>query len=107
MKPLGPLLLAMSSLGMSGCAMLAGNAGPPARSVTLGGESYAVRQITESTWTASAAESRKLLATTPAAMAAFREAVERVSGCSVTDSDYSRQGMQFDAQVSCAGGLGN
>jgi len=102
-----PLLLAVFSIGMSGCALLDGAKDPPARSVTLGGESYNVRQITESTWTASAAESQKILARTPAAMAALQQAVEKASGCSVTDSDYSRKGMQFDAQVSCAGGLQN
>ena len=107
MKPRGLLLLTMASLGMSGCAMLAETAGPPARSVTLGGESYVVRQITESTWTASATGSQKILAGTPAATASLQKAVEMVSGCSVTDSDYSRQGKQFDAQVSCAGSLEN
>ena len=107
MNPHGLLLLAVVSFGMSGCAMLAGNAQPPARSVTLGGESYVIRQITESTWTASAAGSQKILAATPAATASLQKAVEMVSGCSVTDSDYSRQGAQFDAQVSCANGLEN
>ena len=107
MKQCVPWVLAVSSLGMSGCAMLAATAEPPARQVTLGGESYLVRQITESTWTASAAASPKILAKTPATTASLRQAVERVSGCRVTDSDYSRQGTQFDAQVSCAGGLGN
>lgn len=107
MKPHGLLLLAVVSLSMSGCAMLAGNAGPPARSVSLGGDSYIVRQITESTWTASAPGSQKILARTPAATASLQKAVEMVSGCSVTDSDYSRQGTQFDAQVSCAGDLAN
>ena len=107
MSPCGPLLLAVVSFGMSGCAMLAGNAGSPARNVTLGGESYVVRQITESTWTASAAGNQKILTATPAAAASLQKAVEMVSGCSVTDSDYSRQGTQFDAQVSCAGSLAN
>ena len=107
MKQRVPLLLALASLGMSGCAMLTGTTEPPARNVMLGGDSYIVRQITESTWTASAAESQKILAGTPATTASLQKAVEMVSGCSVTDSDYSRQGTQFDAQVSCAGGLEN
>lgn len=107
MKKHVPLLLALASLGMSGCAVLSGNSEPPARSVTLGGESYIFRQITESTWTATAAGSRKIMAATPAATASLQQAVEMVSGCRVTDSDYSRQKTQFDAQVSCAGDLGN
>lgn len=100
-------MLAVSSLGMSGCAMLAANAEPSARKVTVSGEAYLVRQITESTWTASAAASQKIVAKTPVTTASLRQAVESVSGCRVTDSDYSRQGTQFDAQVSCAGDLGN
>ena len=107
MKSRDALVLAAVSLGMGGCAMFAETGGPPARSVTLGGESYVVRQITESTWTASAPGSQKILAGTPAAKASLQKAVEMVSGCSVTDSDYSRQGTQFDAQVSCAGDLAN
>lgn len=107
MKQRAPWLLALASLGTSGCAQLTGNTEPPARSVTLGGESYVVRQITESTWTASAGGSQKTLARTPAATALLQKAVEMVSGCRVSDSDYSRQGTQFDAQVSCAGELAN
>ena len=49
MKLCVPLLLAVFSIGMSGCALLDGAKDPPARSVTLGGESCNVRQITEST----------------------------------------------------------
>jgi hypothetical protein len=107
MKRRSPLLLALASLGMGGCAMPAGTAEPSPRSVTLDGKAYIFRQITESTWTASAAGSQEILEGTPTATAALQKAVELVSGCSVTDSDYSRQGTQFDAQVNCAGSLGH
>lgn len=100
-------LLALATLGACGCTVVAETGGAPSQNVTLGGESFLVRKITESTWTASAAGSQKILAGTQASTASLQQAVERVSGCRVTDSDYSRQGMQFDAQVSCPGGLGN
>ena len=107
MKPLG-LLMAAASLGLGACAKLPPwPAEPPAHTVTLGGEDFFLRQITESTWIANSAENKKILAGTPAATALLRKAVEAVSGCTVTDSDYSRQKMQFDAQVSCAGSLQN
>jgi hypothetical protein len=75
--------------------------------MTLDGKSFRVRQITEGTWTASATGSEKILAQTPTAESSFRHAIEMVSGCRVTDSDYSGHGTQFDAQVSCASGLDN
>lgn len=97
----------LTSFGMSGCAMLALTTEPASRRVTVGSESFMVRQITESTWTVSATGNRQILTETPATTAALEQAVEMVSGCRVTDSDYSRQGTQFDAQVSCKSGLDN
>ena len=80
---------------------------PAVHMMNLDGKSFGVRQITEGTWTASATGKEKILAQTPSAIASLRQAIERVSGCYVTDSDYSQQGTQFDAQVSCASGLDN
>lgn len=99
--------LTLASLGFSGCAMLSAKAEPGVRNVTLGGHSYELSQITDSTWTASASPRPKVLEKSPTATARLQQAVEMVSGCRVTDSDYSRQGTQFDAQVTCSGGLGN
>jgi hypothetical protein len=39
--------------------------------------------------------------------AALLQAIEQRSGCKVTDSDYSRNGTQLDAQVDCASRLKN
>ncbi|MDH6184970.1 hypothetical protein [Polaromonas sp. CG_23.6] len=98
---------AVASLGISGCTLPGVTAEPAPRMMTLDGKSFRVRQITESTWTASAAGNEKILAQTPSAQTSLRQAIEMVSGCRVTDSDYSRQGTQFDAQVSCARSLDN
>lgn len=105
MKPWGLWFLALTSLGMSGCTMLAPGSAAPARKVTVGGESYVVTQITESTWTASATGNQKILSETSGMTASLQQAVEMVSGCRVTDTNYSRQGKQFDAQVSCGSHL--
>ena len=99
----GLMLLAVAALGLGACAWQPGPTEPPARVVTLGDENFYLTQITESTWIASAAGSRKAFAQTLEVTAFLRQAVEAASGCTVTDSDYSRQKMQFDAQVSCAG----
>ena len=101
-------LLAVAGASLTACAPLGlpGDlAAPPAHRLSLGGQSYLVRQITDSTWTVTSTASRAVLASTAGASAALRQAVEIASGCKVTDSDYSSQGRQFDAQVECPGAL--
>ena len=108
MKVTPAWVLAAAILNLTACASLGipGSAGdPPVRWIGVDGESYLVRQITDSTWTVSSSASRKILVSTPSATAKWRQAVEKTSGCKVTDSDYSAQGRQFDAQVDCPGAL--
>lgn len=99
-------VLAAAALGLGGCALAPPQGEAPSRTVTLGGESFTVRQLTEGTWTASTAGLRKVLNASPARTAMLRKVVETASGCTVTDSDYARQQTQFDAQVICAAGRG-
>lgn len=101
------LLLVATSAGLVACALIPLPGEPAAHAVTVGGDTYILKQITDSTWTANSTGSPKALANTPADTAALRLAVEKTSGCKVTDSDYSREGKQFDAQVSCTGSLNN
>lgn len=98
-------LLVISLLGASlgACALLPVPGQPEAQKVMVDGETYLLTQITESTWTANSRASLKILPATEASTVALRQAVEKTSGCKVTDSDYSRQGRQFDAQVDCGG----
>lgn len=93
-------LLALASASLGACALMPLPNEPVAQKVSVEGETHLLTQITDSTWTARSAV-RKPLASTPASTAALRLAVEQASGCKVTDSDYSAQGRQFDAQVSC------
>lgn len=101
------LLLIAASAGLNACALSTMSNEPVAHRVSVNGDAYLLRQITDSTWTASAEGSLKTLEATSASTAALRHAVEKTSGCQVTDSDYSRQGSQFDAQVDCGGSLEN
>ncbi len=103
------LLLMVASAGLGACSLipLPAEPEPVAHKVEVNGESYILKQITESTWTANATGSLEILVATSASTAALRKAVEKTSGCKVTDSDYSRQGKQFDAQVACGGSLSN
>ncbi|MEO6322396.1 MAG: hypothetical protein ABIR56_17065 [Polaromonas sp.] len=101
------LLLAVASAGLSACALAPLPHEPVAHKISVNGESHLLTQITDSTWTARIEGNMKTLATTPASTSALRLAVEQTSGCKVTDSDYSRQGRQFDAQVNCDSKLAN
>lgn len=95
------LVLLGSTMGLSACALITSQEKPVAHRINVSGKAYLLEQITDSTWTASAQAEPKLLAATSAATAALRRAIEETSGCKVTDSDYSRNGAQFDAQVDC------
>lgn len=81
----------------------------PASAVTLriGGDSYIITQLTASTWTATSSDPGKPLSNAAASRIALLQAIEAQSGCKVSDSDFSRLGLQFDAQVECAGALKN
>lgn len=85
-----------------------GAADPPAHRVTVEGQTYLISQLTASTWTAIAPGPKNGSATsTPSGRAALLQAIELRSGCKVTDADYSRNGVQLDAQVDCASSLKN
>ncbi|MDB5967482.1 MAG: hypothetical protein JWQ72_3982 [Polaromonas sp.] len=74
--------------------------------VTVSGENYVISQLTASTWTATVAGPARALSTSALSRRELLGAIEKTSGCKVTDSDYSRQGQQLDAQVDC-GGMNN
>jgi hypothetical protein len=95
------LLLLAASSGLGACSWIPLPGEPVAHKVSVNGENFILKQITESTWTANSTGSLKTLAATSASSAALQEAVEKTSGCKVTDSDFPRQGKQFDAQVDC------
>ena len=81
----------------------------PANAVTMriGGDGYIITQLTASTWTATSSETGKPLSNAAASRIALLQAIEAQSGCKVSDSDFSQLGLQFDAQVECAGALKN
>ena len=95
----------LSAAMLAGCAGL-GAADPAAQRVTVEGRTYLVSALTAGTWIASSPTAGPI-STTPAGRAALLQAIEQHSGCKVTDVDYSRGGMQLDAQVDCASRLKN
>jgi hypothetical protein len=100
--------MAISSLiCVSACAGKAVVTGPAERTLRIGGDAYVISQITASTWSATAARSASELTASSSGRLALLAEIERLSGCKVTNSDFSRQTGQLDAQVACAGQLNN
>ena len=99
MKP----FFAVVSLSLSACVLGPMSNGAPKPNMSIGGDAYLINQITASTWTATAPGSTKPLAS----KAELLNAIEKTSGCKVTDSDYSHHGTQLDAQVECGSRLKN
>lgn len=72
---------------------------------STGNAAFRVEPLTASTWTATVIDSKRPLPTDANSRAAQLDAIEKHSGCKVTDSDYSGQGRQLDAQVDCGSRL--
>lgn len=89
--------------GLGACAIIPSPGDPAAHKVVVSGETYWVSQLTASTWTATPTGVAKRFTNTSAGTSNLRQAIEKISGCKVTDSDYSREGRQFDVQVDCGG----
>lgn len=75
-----------------------------AQNVELDGLNYKVEQITASTWTATPPPARPGSAQQSVALA---RAIEKASGCKVTDSSLGQQGTVLNAQVDCGSRLKN
>jgi len=105
MKPWTVLAVAAC---LSACAQRGPGDDLPDRSAAIvDGQRYDIGRLTDSTWTAI---SRPGSGTQPASAAhrtAVLQAIERASGCRVTDSDDPLEGRQFNAQVDCASRLKN
>ncbi len=100
--------LAISSLlCVSACAGNAAPDRPAERTLRIGGDAYVISQITASTWSATGARSAGELTAGSSSRLALLAEIERLSGCKVTNSDFSRPTGQLDAQVACAGQLNN
>jgi hypothetical protein len=97
-------LALLAGIALAGCAASAAG-DPPAHRVSVEGRTYLISQLTASTWTATAPGAAREVAGSPSGRTALLQAIEQRSGCKVTDSDYSRNGRQLDAQIDCASRL--
>ncbi|WP_175541637.1 hypothetical protein [Polaromonas sp. YR568] len=98
-------LAVLTGITLAACATTAGD--PPSHRVSVEGRTYLISQLTAGTWTATAPNPANAVAGSPPGRAALLQAIEQHSGCKVTDSDYSRNGTQLDAQVDCDSRLKN
>lgn len=96
------------SAGLSACALSGPDVDLPGRSAAVvDGQLYDIGRLTESTWTAISQQRTGTSTAGPAHRIAVILAIERTSGCKVTNSDYSIEGRQLNAQVDCASRLKN
>ena len=107
MKTSNFLLFFLSVIALTGCAIQSDPAASTGVRTRIGGDDYVITQLTASTWTATSTKVGTPLSKVAAHRNALLQAIEAQSGCKVSDSDFSRQGLQFDAQVECKGALKN
>ena len=89
---------------LSACNAVRSGAESSAQTVQLDGTNYTVEELTASTWTALAPRS---VPDGPQRTAGLVKAIEKASGCKVTDSsDGARNGV-LTAQVNCGDRLKN
>lgn len=100
-------LLAAAGVLLSACTLPPAPGEPVAHKVNMDGTPYLLSQLTASTWTATTAGMARPLVSSLSHKTALLQAIEKTSGCKVTDSDYSRQGRQLDIQVDCGSKLKN
>ncbi|WP_395060511.1 hypothetical protein [Polaromonas sp.] len=89
---------------ISACSATPETPGSTAQKVELNGLTYQVEQITASTWTARPPAGLPNAAQHNLALV---RAIEKASGCKVTDSSYGQQGTALNAQVDCGSRLKN
>lgn len=98
------LTAALIAALLSACGGMREVQGSAAQKVELNGLNYQVEQITASTWTASPPAGRPSSAQQSVALV---RAIEKASGCKVTDSSPGLHGTALNAQVDCGSRLKN
>ena len=101
------VLLVLSAY-LSACAFNGpGGDLPERRVLVVDGQRYEIGRLTESTWTAISRPGASASALGAAHRLAVLHAIERASGCRVSDSDYALEGRQLNAQLDCVSRLKN
>ena len=72
------------------------------RVMYIRGRGYVIGQLTTSTWIARTTSKQPLTGGGAASHSDLIDAIEQVSGCKVTASNYSGENSQLDAQLDCS-----
>ena len=97
------LVLALSGLALCACTANPVMQNSPQQQIQVAGNDYLVSQLTAGTWIAVARDAGKPVPRGLADRAVLVDAIAKTSGCKVTDVNYSRDGLQLDAQIDCGG----
>jgi hypothetical protein len=107
-RPVAGTVVSLALLGMAmGLTACSGLVTPPtgaSRHIEIDGLAYRVEQITASTWIATPPAGRPAPASRSASLV---QAIEKASGCKVTDSSFGQQGAVLNAQVDCGSRIKN
>jgi len=98
------LALALTTALLSACSSMRETQSSAVHKLELNGLTYQVEQITASTWTATPPAG---LPNSAPQSVALVKAIEKASGCKVTDSSLSQRGTALTAQVDCGSRLKN
>lgn len=96
--------LAAVLMALTACSGLVNSPPEASQRVQLDGLEFRVEQITASTWTVTPSAGQP--GHKPMASSLVR-AVEKASGCKVTDSSFGQQGAVLSAQVDCGSSMKN
>lgn len=69
--------------------------------LTLDDQADLMQELTAGTWTVISQKTNAAVPQGERSKAAMLSAIEKTSGCRVSDSDYSPDGSQLDAQLDC------
>ena len=100
------LLISVIAVLLSACAVHDQTA-KPGHVIGLASSTFLITQLTAGTWAATPGTGSAPVAITAEQRGNLIAAIEKASGCRVTDSDISGNGMQLDAQVDCGSRLKN
>ncbi|MDP2033113.1 MAG: hypothetical protein Q8K29_06835 [Polaromonas sp.] len=103
-RPVATLAAVVMAWGLTACSGLVNPQPAASQQVQLDGLAYRVEQLTASTWTATAPAGLSGHQPKPASLV---QAIEKASGCKVTDSSFGQQGAVLSAQVDCGSRLKN
>ena len=91
----------LPAVALCACGAYQANVDSPQSKVRTSGGEALISQLTAGTWIDMSRDAKVPLPRTARDKAVLVNAITAASGCNVTDTNDSRDGLQLDAQVEC------